>query len=81
MEYTGMDYARDMAALAQDKTTRDWWRLTAPCQQPVPTAEESRWWAPAEESSNLNEAGISDLARRPDVWAAISTSSAGRGSA
>jgi L-rhamnose mutarotase len=46
MEYTGMDYARDMAALAQDKTTRDWWRLTASCQQPVPTAEESQWWAP-----------------------------------
>ena len=53
MEYTGADYASDMAALAQDETTRDWWRLTAPCQQPVPTAEESQWWAPAEEVFHL----------------------------
>ena len=53
MEYTGADYASDMAALAQDETTRDWWRLTAPCQQPVPTAEESQWWAPAEEVFQL----------------------------
>ena len=42
MEYTGTDYASDMATLAEDQTTRDWWRLTAPCQQPVPTAAEER---------------------------------------
>ncbi len=54
MEYTGADYASDMATLAKDQTTRDWWRLTAPCQQPVPTAAEGEWWAPAEEVFHLD---------------------------
>ncbi len=54
MEYTGQDYASDMAAVAEDETTREWWRLTGPCQQPVPTAEEGQWWAPAEEVFHLD---------------------------
>lgn len=54
MEYTGTDYASDMASLAEDQPTRDWWRLTAPCQQPVPTAAEGEWWAPAEEVFHLD---------------------------
>jgi L-rhamnose mutarotase len=49
LEYTGDDYAADMARIAADPETRRWWTLTDPCQQPLDTAAEGEWWAPAEE--------------------------------
>ena len=30
-EYTGDDYAADMAKMAADPTTQDWWAHTRPC--------------------------------------------------
>jgi L-rhamnose mutarotase len=53
LEYTGDDYAADLARVAQDETTRRWWQLTNPCQQPLDTAAEGEWWAPAEEVFHL----------------------------
>lgn len=53
-EYVGPDYERDMAAMAEDETTRQWWGYTDPCQQPVDTAGEGQWWAPAEEVFHLD---------------------------
>jgi L-rhamnose mutarotase len=49
LEYTGDDYAADMARVAADPETRRWWALTDPCQQPLDTAAEGEWWGPAEE--------------------------------
>jgi L-rhamnose mutarotase len=49
LEYTGDDYAADMARIAADPETRLWWALTDPCQQRLDTAAEGEWWAPAEE--------------------------------
>lgn len=54
MEYTGEDYEKDMAAVAADETTQQWWRLTDPCQQPVDTATDGEWWAPADEVFHLD---------------------------
>ena len=54
LEYTGDDYAADMAAIAADEATRRWWQLTDPCQQPVESAAEGEWWAPAEELFHLD---------------------------
>lgn len=54
LEYTGSDYATDMAAIAADPTTRRWWQLTDPCQRPVESAAEGEWWAPAEEVFHLD---------------------------
>jgi L-rhamnose mutarotase len=54
LEYTGSDYQRDMAEIAADETTRRWWRLTDPCQQPLDTVEDGEWWAPAEEIFHLD---------------------------
>jgi L-rhamnose mutarotase len=54
LEYTGDDYAADMAAIAADEATRRWWQLTDPCQQPVDSAGEGEWWAPAEEVFHLD---------------------------
>ena len=49
LEYTGDDYAADTARIAADPETRRWWELTDPCQQPLSTAADGEWWAPAEE--------------------------------
>jgi L-rhamnose mutarotase len=40
LEYTGDDYATDMAAIAADGATRRWWQLTDQCQQPLESGDE-----------------------------------------
>jgi L-rhamnose mutarotase len=54
LEYIGDDYEADMARIAEDETTRRWWQLTDPCQQPLDTAGLGEWWAPAEELFHLD---------------------------
>jgi L-rhamnose mutarotase len=54
LEYTGDDYAADTARIAADEATQRWWTLTDPCQQPVPTAAQGEWWAPAAEVFHLD---------------------------
>jgi L-rhamnose mutarotase len=54
LEYTGDDYAADMAGVAQDEATRRWWELTDPCQQPLDTVAPGEWWAPATEVFHLD---------------------------
>jgi L-rhamnose mutarotase len=54
LEYTGADYDADMARIAADETTRRWWQLTDPCQQPLESAADGEWWAPAEEVFHLD---------------------------
>ena len=49
MEYAGSDFEADMAKMAADPKTQEWWKLTDPCQEPLETAEEGEWWAPMEE--------------------------------
>jgi len=53
-EYTGSDFEADMEKMAQDSLTREWWKLTDPCQKPVESAEEGVWWAPMEELYHLD---------------------------
>jgi L-rhamnose mutarotase len=48
-EYGGDNYKADMARMAADPKTREWWTLTDPCQQPVETAATGEWWAAMEE--------------------------------
>jgi L-rhamnose mutarotase len=43
-EYVGDDYAADMARMAADPTTQQWWSLTEPMQQPVPEHRAEEWW-------------------------------------
>lgn len=54
LEYTGTDYAGDMARIAADPETQRWWTFTDPCQQPVDTAASGEWWAPMEEVFHLD---------------------------
>lgn len=54
LEYVGSNYEADMAAIAGDAKTQEWWQLTDPCQQPVKSAQTGQWWAPAEELFHLD---------------------------
>ncbi|WP_329535210.1 L-rhamnose mutarotase [Streptomyces sp. NBC_01450] len=48
-EYHGDDLEADLALMAEDEATRRWWKLTAPCQMPVPEAAPGEWWAATEQ--------------------------------
>ena len=48
-EYHGTDYKGDMAKMAADKRTQEWWAVMMPMQQPLDTRQEGEWWAEMEE--------------------------------
>ncbi len=48
-EYHGTDFAADMAKMAADPTTQEWWKLCQPCQEPLPTHAPGEWWVNMEE--------------------------------
>jgi L-rhamnose mutarotase len=48
-EYEGDDYAADMAAMAADPRTKEWWALCMPMQKPLDTRKDGEWWADMEE--------------------------------
>ncbi|MCF7688759.1 MAG: L-rhamnose mutarotase [Cephaloticoccus sp.] len=48
-EYTGNDYAADMARMAADPTTQRWWSFCEPCQQPLADRAPGEWWSEMEE--------------------------------
>ena len=48
-EYTGADFAADMAKMAADPTTQRWWSFCEPCQQPLPDRGPGEWWAAMDE--------------------------------
>jgi L-rhamnose mutarotase len=43
-EYVGSDWDRDMAEMAADPSTREWWSVCGPLQEPVPERAEGEWW-------------------------------------
>ncbi len=53
-EYTGTDYAADMAKMAADPETQRWWAVCEPCQQPLATRANGEWWATMEEVFHLD---------------------------
>ena len=48
-EYVGTDFEADMAKMAEDPTTQEWWKNTDPCQIPVPGRDAGEFWASMEE--------------------------------
>ncbi len=48
-EYTGSDFAADMAKMAADPATQRWWSICKPLQKPLAGVEPEQWWAQAEE--------------------------------
>ncbi len=48
-EYEGTDFEADMAKMAADPMTQEWWEVCKPCQEPLATRAEGEWWANMEE--------------------------------
>lgn len=48
-EYHGANYAADMAKMAADPKTQEWWAIMMPMQKPIKTRAEGEWWANMEE--------------------------------
>ena len=44
-EYVGQDFEADMAKMAADPKTQEWWDVMMPMQQPLETRAEGEWWA------------------------------------
>lgn len=53
-EYTGEDFDADMAKMAADQATQQWWAIMEPMQQPVENRREGEWWAHMEEVFHLD---------------------------
>lgn len=49
MEYHGEDFAADMAKMAADPKTQEWWAIMMPMQEPLATRAEGEWWANMDE--------------------------------
>jgi L-rhamnose mutarotase len=54
MEYTGSDFAADMAKMAADPKTQEWWDVMMPMQRPVANRAPGEWWATMEEVFHLD---------------------------
>jgi L-rhamnose mutarotase len=48
-EYHGTDYAADMAKMAADPKTQEWWAVMMPMQRPLESRAQGEWWANMEE--------------------------------
>lgn len=44
-EYHGDDFAADMARIAADPPTRQWWQVCEPLQDPLDSRAPGEWWA------------------------------------
>ena len=53
-EYAGTDFAADMARMAADPATQEWWERVGPMQEPFPDRGEGEWWAEMEEVFHLD---------------------------
>ena len=43
-EYVGDDFAGDMARMAADPKTQEWWSVCQPLQEPLPGRGSGEWW-------------------------------------
>ena len=48
-EYVGGDFRADMAKMAADPKTQEWWDIMMPMQNPVEHRAEGEWWSEMEE--------------------------------
>ena len=54
MEYVGNDFEGDMAKMAADPKTLEWWDIMKPLQEPVDGRKDGEWWADMEEVFHLD---------------------------
>jgi L-rhamnose mutarotase len=48
-EYHGTDHDGDMARMAEDPRTQEWWAVCMPMQAPLATKAADEWWAGMDE--------------------------------
>jgi len=53
-EYVGDDFAADMAKMAADPVTQQWWAVAMPLQEPLATRGDGEWWAATQEVFHLD---------------------------
>jgi L-rhamnose mutarotase len=49
LEYAGDNFEADMAKMAADPKTQEWWALVKPMQRPLASRAPGEWWADMEE--------------------------------
>jgi L-rhamnose mutarotase len=53
-EYTGSDFAADMAKMAADPKTQEWWAIMEPMQDPLKDRSKGEWWTNMEEVFHMD---------------------------
>ncbi|MEO6816205.1 MAG: L-rhamnose mutarotase [Edaphobacter sp.] len=53
-EYIGDDFATDMANMAADAKTQEWWAITKSMQRPLEDRGKGEWWASLAEVFHLD---------------------------
>jgi L-rhamnose mutarotase len=53
-EYVGSDYDADMAKMAADPRTQEWWAIMKPMQKPLDTRAPDEWWAEMDEVFHID---------------------------
>ena len=53
-EYHGTNFEADIAKMAADARTQEWWKLVGPMQRPLDTRGVGEWWASMEEVFHLD---------------------------
>ncbi len=53
-EYVGGDYETDMARMAADPLTQEWWDVCKPLQEPLEDRADGEWWAGMDELFHLD---------------------------
>jgi L-rhamnose mutarotase len=48
-EYTGRDFEGDMAKMAADKVTQQWWDVVKPLMDPLDDRKDGEFWSDMEE--------------------------------
>ena len=54
MEYVGDDLESDLAEIAADPVTQDWWKICVPLQRPMADRKEGEWWMELPEIFHLD---------------------------
>jgi L-rhamnose mutarotase len=45
----GSNFEADMALMAADPRTQEWWAVCKPCHEPLESRQPGEWWADMEE--------------------------------
>jgi len=54
MEYDGVDLDADLAAIAADPATQEWWAICKPLQRPSEDRGAGEWWKEIPELFHLD---------------------------